>query len=76
MKLGFEVILKSLVEYTLATESSRMDGGDNDARGCLLSACSYFLFRPRVTYQPEQSTCRPRILSLSFHYQYLCEQSG
>jgi hypothetical protein len=38
------------MEYTMATESSRIDGGDNEPRGCLLSANLYILFLLPVNY--------------------------
>jgi hypothetical protein len=50
MKFSVEGRLKWLVEYTMATECSRIDGGDNKPRGCLLSANYYILVLPPVTY--------------------------
>jgi hypothetical protein len=50
MKLGVEGRLKWLMEYTMVTESIRIDGGDNLSRGCLLSAYFCILFRPPMTY--------------------------
>ena len=46
MTLSFEGKLKWLLEYAMALESSRIDCGDNQPRGCLLSAYFYNLFRP------------------------------
>lgn len=50
MKLGTEGRLKWLMEYTMATESTRMYDGDNKPRVCLLSAYFYIIFRFPVTY--------------------------
>lgn len=50
MKLGTEGRSKWLMEYTTATETTRIDGGDNKPRACLLSAYFYILFRFPMTY--------------------------